>query len=347
MKKTISLVLALVLMLGLSVTAFAADPTAAAYEAAKTYFANAEGKNMLSLDKVLAALESEDVLMLDIRGAEDYAKGHLKGAVNIPFVEVVNYLDQLPRDKRIIVNCYSGQTAGQIVGALQLAGFDAYSMSGGFGSVKEDTPLETTVNAFVPAENGELTENEKALLEAARFAMTIPADKNVVQPAVLAENLDKYFVLDVRDKETFDKFHIEGAVNVPYYEMGGYIDQLPKDKAIAVVCNSGQQSSQTVAVLRAAGFEAYNVQSGMNNGWNKQNLPTVATPVEPAPVEPVPVQPTTPAGTYVVKGGDSLWKIAKNELGSGYRWSEIFELNKDTVKNANLIYVGQTLKLPA
>ena len=73
MKKTISLVLVLVLMLGLSVTAFAADPTAAAYEAAKTYFANAEGKNMLSLDKVLAALESEDVLMLDIRGAEDYA----------------------------------------------------------------------------------------------------------------------------------------------------------------------------------------------------------------------------------------------------------------------------------
>ena len=126
--------------------------------------------------------------------------------------------------------------------------------------------------------------------------------------------------------------------------MGGYIDQLPKDKAIAVVCNSGQQSSQTVAVLRAAGFEAYNVQSGMNNGWNKQNLPTVATPVEPAPVEPAPVQP---AGTYVVKSGDSLWKIAKNELGSGYRWSEIFELNKDTVKNANLIYVGQTLKLPA
>ncbi|MBQ5760662.1 MAG: LysM peptidoglycan-binding domain-containing protein, partial [Clostridia bacterium] len=121
---------------------------------------------------------------------------------------------------------------------------------------------------------------------------------------------------------------------------------LPKDQAIAVVCNSGQQSSQTVAVLRAAGFQAYNVQSGMNNGWNKQNLPTVATVVE-TPVEPTPVQPTTPAGTYVVKGGDSLWKIAKNELGNGFRWNEIFELNKDTVKNANMIYVGQTLKLPA
>mgnify|MGYP003316841078 CR=1 FL=1 len=61
-----------------------------------------------------------------------------------------------------------------------------------------------------------------------------------------------------------------------------FIDQLPKDKAIAVVCNSGQQSSQTVAVLRAAGFQAYNVQSGMNNGWDKNNLPGGKAEEEPA-----------------------------------------------------------------
>ncbi len=50
--------------------------------------------------------------------------------------------------------------------------------------------------------------------------------------------------------------------------------------------------------------------------------------------------------TYTVVKGDSLWKIAKEQLGSGSRWQEIFDLNKDTIKNANLIYPGQKLKLP-
>jgi len=50
--------------------------------------------------------------------------------------------------------------------------------------------------------------------------------------------------------------------------------------------------------------------------------------------------------TYVVKPGDSLSKIAKEQLGNASRWPEIFELNKDQIKDPNLIRVGQELKLP-
>jgi len=50
--------------------------------------------------------------------------------------------------------------------------------------------------------------------------------------------------------------------------------------------------------------------------------------------------------TYIVKGGDSLSKIAKEQLGSAARWPEIFELNKDQIANPNVIRVGQELKLP-
>ena len=49
---------------------------------------------------------------------------------------------------------------------------------------------------------------------------------------------------------------------------------------------------------------------------------------------------------YVVQAGDCLWTIAARELGSGAKWTAIYELNKDVIKNADLIYVGQTLKLP-
>lgn len=47
--------------------------------------------------------------------------------------------------------------------------------------------------------------------------------------------------------------------------------------------------------------------------------------------------------TYKVKRGDSLWSIAKANLGNGSRWPEIKTLNNLT---SNTIYAGQTLKLP-
>jgi nucleoid-associated protein YgaU len=50
--------------------------------------------------------------------------------------------------------------------------------------------------------------------------------------------------------------------------------------------------------------------------------------------------------TYTVKSGDSLSKIAKAVYGDWKRWKDIYEANKDQIKNPDLIRVGQTFKLP-
>lgn len=50
--------------------------------------------------------------------------------------------------------------------------------------------------------------------------------------------------------------------------------------------------------------------------------------------------------SYTVVKGDCLWSIAKKQLGNGSRWPEIHQLNKDKIKNPNLIYPGQILALP-
>lgn len=51
-------------------------------------------------------------------------------------------------------------------------------------------------------------------------------------------------------------------------------------------------------------------------------------------------------GTYVVQKGDSLSKIAKERYGNANEWRKIYEANKDVIKDPDLIYPGQTLRIP-
>ncbi len=52
-------------------------------------------------------------------------------------------------------------------------------------------------------------------------------------------------------------------------------------------------------------------------------------------------------GTYVVVEGDSLSRIAKRQYGDGNKWSRIYEANRDLIKDPDLIYPGQRLRIPA
>lgn len=64
-----------------------------------------------------------------------------------------------------------------------------------------------------------------------------------------------------------------------------------------------------------------------------------------APATPTPSSSSS-GNTYTVKKGDSLSKIARQVLGDGNRWREIYDINRDKINDPNLIYPGQSLKLP-
>ncbi|HET6797606.1 MAG TPA: LysM peptidoglycan-binding domain-containing protein [Gemmatimonadales bacterium] len=55
-----------------------------------------------------------------------------------------------------------------------------------------------------------------------------------------------------------------------------------------------------------------------------------------------------PAGgqSYTVVKGDSLSKIAKRFYGDAKQWQKIYEANRDQIKNPDLIYPGQTFRIP-
>jgi nucleoid-associated protein YgaU len=50
--------------------------------------------------------------------------------------------------------------------------------------------------------------------------------------------------------------------------------------------------------------------------------------------------------TYVVVKGDSLSAIATREYGDAAEWHRIYDANRDIIKDPDLIYPGQTLRLP-
>ena len=52
------------------------------------------------------------------------------------------------------------------------------------------------------------------------------------------------------------------------------------------------------------------------------------------------------AGSYTVKKGDYLKKIAQDVYGDVSKWESIYEANKNAIKNPNLIYEGQIFLLP-
>jgi nucleoid-associated protein YgaU len=55
---------------------------------------------------------------------------------------------------------------------------------------------------------------------------------------------------------------------------------------------------------------------------------------------------TSGARSHTVKEGESLWRIAKQELGSGARWNEIYEANRDVLPNPEALHTGQKLRVP-
>jgi Tfp pilus assembly protein FimV len=72
-----------------------------------------------------------------------------------------------------------------------------------------------------------------------------------------------------------------------------------------------------------------------------------APEASPPPQDRPDAQETPQDEPYVVRKGDTLWRIAAKQLGDGRRYKEIVELNSGVISNENSLAVGTRLTLPA
>lgn len=118
-------------------------------DSTKRYFDDLKGgcNNLIDCQNLYKCIGAkEDLFILDIRKKEDFAKNFIEDSVHCEWKEVFDFIqeDILPKDKKIIVICYTGQTAGQVVAILKLLGYDACSLMGGMnnGWLKEAMPIQ-------------------------------------------------------------------------------------------------------------------------------------------------------------------------------------------------------------
>ena len=79
-----------------------------------------------------------NIVYVDVRTPEEYASGHVEGAILIPHTEMAQRYTELEqyRDKEIVVYCRSGRRSGIAKGILEDEGFDNVTNGGGFSELQ-------------------------------------------------------------------------------------------------------------------------------------------------------------------------------------------------------------------
>ncbi len=205
------------------------------------------GNKALSLDEFEKLSTSLEVLLLDTRRAEDFAKGFIPNSLNIGlesnFAMWVGEL--IPNIKqKIVLITYPGKEEESII-RLSRVGYD-YAigyLEGGFETWKNSGMLIDTVNRIT----ADHLENE--------------LEKNIP-------------LIDVRKKSEFNAEHVLDAINIPLNELANRLNEIPKGKPFILNCAGGYRSMIAASILKQNGFTNFKDVIGGFNAIKNEGIPT-------------------------------------------------------------------------
>jgi rhodanese-related sulfurtransferase len=234
-------------------------------------------------------LAGANIAIIDVRSATDYAAGHIQGSVNVAIADIVTYYknNNLSAKSKVIVTCYTGQSAGLAVAALRLSGYSnvsslkwgmcswAYPTSWNNAKIYgQTTPItkQMTANAKNAAGNLPALSTGKttgAEIFESRLATVLTEGFSVIgitRETVYA-NLSNYYIVNYWPVDQYNQGHIEGAIQYTPksdLKLATFLKTLPTNKIIVVYCYTGQTSAQVATYLRLLGYDAKSLQFGAN-----------------------------------------------------------------------------------
>jgi hydroxyacylglutathione hydrolase len=186
------------------------------------------------------AAPPEDSQVLDVRPVELFAAGHVEGAVSVPwsgssFSTKAAFV--LDHGRPLVVAAADESEAAAAIRGLRSVGF-----------------LE--IAGWV---RGGGTE-------------TLPLVSVDELDSLLADGVE---LIDVREKDERDAGYIAGSRNVPYRLLALHENDLPHDRPLVTICETGPRAAIAASILSARGYDARAVANGGIDAWAAAGKPTV------------------------------------------------------------------------
>jgi rhodanese-related sulfurtransferase len=184
-------------------------------------------------------------VLLDVRSVKESSAGFIKGAVAFPAADLKKQLKALDLKQKkapvIVYDAKEGKDAAKVATALVKDGYSNVKiLTGGFDAwkgagfeVASGKPATKVV--FVP----KLRQGEIAVEEFKKIAAVTPADTVIV---------------DVRNADETSKGTIKNVLAIPLTEIRERSIELPKDKQIVLMCNTGTMAEMAYHTLKELGF---------------------------------------------------------------------------------------------
>ncbi len=258
---------------------------------------------LVEADWLNQRLSDKNIVVLDVRGRNEYLSGHIKGAVNIPVaatfspnppkdrVANIGYIQILFGDAGIdtstgVVIYDNGEyiNAGRSFWVLEVYGHKKVMLlNGGYPAwLKKQYPVSSVEVKPKPRQF-------VAAIQPQRLATRLHT--------LLATEDDSKLILDARTSDEFNgktsksarAGHIPSAINIPWNRNFEDVDGVPtiksfgklkqvysdidKSKKTITYCNKGKQSSFTYFILRQLGYDVSHYDGSWYEWGNDANLP--------------------------------------------------------------------------
>lgn len=209
-----------------------------------------------------------------------------------------------------------------------------------------DTPLEEgTLRLALEA----TSEEGKAVLSDQEVVVAVPerAGRNPLVvlgggegPSRILQKPEETLYANDLMIETID-YDVGGGVNIsgralPDAAVWAYLDDSPAGQAV-----TGQDGHWVIALDRVIGPGLYTLRID-----EVDDAGTVTRRVETPFKRAEPNDLVFNDDQVIVQPGNSLWRIARFAYGDGYRYTMIFEANRDVIRDPDLIYPGQVFAVP-
>ena len=90
-------------------------------------------------------------------------------------------------------------------------------------------------------------------------------------------------MLDVRNAAEYAGEHIPGSLHIPYGDLAGRLDELPRERPIATICRGGKRSGLAASILQREGFDGV-IHVGQGVGvWRNGGHPVESGAETPSP----------------------------------------------------------------